>query len=277
MITQSVAALTFCQRMHKSEMDGVCGADSTVGNQEDKFVVINAGHDDTHISVYKRNTDVGQLELLNATEGPWGGTFVDDQLYSMLSIIIGRSVHQMLVDFDRTDILDFQRKLKTKWMTTRTSHDQEKVRIVLYDCNFSSCIMKGILQATKPNKGTIFWAASKFGIKTETYETLFKPCIGEIVRHVKDILLQPNSVETNTYILVGELSESPIFQDAIKKALLNGKFIIPLNPSKAVCRGAVQFAHKPLSVTPTSPKHAESVKETLTHIFHCGINPFLFL
>ncbi|XP_045204167.2 heat shock 70 kDa protein 12A-like [Mercenaria mercenaria] len=281
--TESVAALSFCLRMPKSEMLETCGAETN--NQESTFVAINAGHDHTHISVYKQNQDNGLMELHNSSEGPWGGACVEEELYLMLTTIIGSSIHQILLDCDKFDVLDFQRTLTKNWMGT--TFNEENVTIEVPVSIFKKCndfMKQNIQEATKcsPYSKKVYWIHNRLRIHRGFFKNFFTPCTYKIAAHVQKIISNPGIVERSTVILlVGELPESPIFQDIIKKALPNAKFLIPLGPSKAVCRGAVLFGYKPIPVASYFSKNAratadESITEALANTFHCGISPLLF-
>jgi molecular chaperone DnaK (HSP70) len=76
----------------------------------------------------------------------------------------------------------------------------------------------------------------------------FDNAIQSIVEHVHVILHMPEVRGTSAVLMVGGFSESPMLQDAIRKAFPKLRIIIPRQAGLAVLIGAVIYGHNPSAI-----------------------------
>ena len=96
-----------------------------------------------------------------------------------------------------------------------------------------------------PFKGKVVWhGGGKMRMETAVFKKLFKPCCDQIVEYIETELQDPQVKDTNTFLMVGRVSESPILQDALQKVFPGKKIIIPGEADLAVLKGAVIFGHR---------------------------------
>lgn len=94
-------------------------------------------------------------------------------------------------------------------------------------------------------KGRVSQAADKLKMDPDLLKGLFRDPLEHLVEHVREILNQPVAAGTNTFLLVGGFSESPIVQETIKSRFPKHKMIVPQDAGLATLKGAVLFGHNP--------------------------------
>lgn len=205
------------------------------------------------ITVHERQDDGGLKELHKPSGGPWGGTKVDEEFNQLLIKIVGAPVFKKFCDENKADHIDLQRELETKKRTiTPTSTGKITIKVPVsivqtYENEMGETIKEAI--ENSPFEGKIQWISDKLRIEADVFKGLFKTCCEKIVSHVKTLLNNPAVKGTNIFLMVGGFSESAMIQDALIKALPNGKVIIPEEAGLAVLKGAVIFGHRPVSIT----------------------------
>ena len=72
-----------------------------------------------------------------------------------------------------------------------------------------------------------------------TFEGFFQPTCDGIINHVKEWSALPVVKDVKIIIMVAAISESPLLQDAIRKAFSDRQMIVPQNVGVAVLKGTV--------------------------------------
>ncbi|XP_060603061.1 heat shock 70 kDa protein 12B-like isoform X1 [Ruditapes philippinarum] len=89
----------------------------------------------------------------------------------------------------------------------------------------------------------------KIRVKVELVRKWFEGPVNDIIRHIEDLLKQPEIRQVSTLILVGGMAESCYVQEKIRYAFSSKRLIIPKDAGLAVLKGAVVFGHQPLSIS----------------------------
>lgn len=106
---------------------------------------------------------------------------------------------------------------------------------------------------------------NKLRVDGAVIKELFDVPVRNIVDHVK-MLLRENAVKLcKAIVMVGGLSESPVFQEAIRQSFPRLKVIIPTEAGLAVLKGAAIFGFNPRSITERVCRYTYGVD--VTHKF----------
>jgi hypothetical protein len=125
----------------------------------------------------------------------------------------------------------------------------------------------------------------KIRFDAEFMKSLYKTTLDNIITHIKDVMQKESANGVNIFLLVGGFSESPMVQEAVKKAFPSQRVIVPEDSGLSVLKGAVLFGHKPdfissrisrftygVQVTQTfnPEKHSERKRFMLGNVPHCN-------
>ena len=193
-------------------------------------------------------------ELLRASGGAWGGTEVDRNFMKLLGEVFGTNF-----------INHYQQRHPHEWLQFLTNFERTKKsfqpdgngKISLpipfsLSASFSEeyqgkRIDKHLKEST--NKGVTF-GNGMIVIKSEAATKLFKPVIGSIIDHTKELLRDSQSSGMNYIFMVGGFSECQMLQEEIKNQFeRNGlKVLVPSEAQLAIIKGAVIFGHLPQEI-----------------------------
>ena len=95
---------------------------------------------------------------------------------------------------------------------------------------------------------SFFWKSDKVRIHLSTFENFFKPACEAIIEHVGKLFKSAKVKGVKNILMVGGFSESPLLQDAIRKAFKDCQVIVPQDAGLAVLRGAVVFGYNPKAI-----------------------------
>lgn len=125
----------------------------------------------------------------------------------------------------------------------------------------------------------------KIRFDADFMKSLYKTTLDNIIIHVKDVMRKESANGVNTFLLVGGFSESPMVQEAVKKAFPSQRVIVPEDSGLSVLKGAVLFGHRPdfissrisrftygvkVAQTFNPEKHSESKHFMLGNVPHCN-------
>ena len=138
------------------------------------------------------------------------------------------------------------------------------------------CLMKIVKEVTGGSiskqisalgfEGRMWLKRDKLTISADICRTFFHDAVISIIDKVKFLLKQPEISGTDAILLVGGFSESPVLQNAIKKALPDKNVIIPKHAGLAVLKGAVIFGHNPSLIAERVCKYTYGIETTRTFI-----------
>jgi len=120
-------------------------------------------------------------------------------------------------------------------------------------------------------KDQLTFAGDKLRVQPEIIKGFFAETCDKIVSHLQSVLGQPGVRGTNTILMVGGFSESPILQAAIRDAFPECKIIIPNEAGLAVLKGAVIFGHSPKAIASRVSKFTYGIACCKT--FVPGVHP----
>ncbi|XP_060062728.1 heat shock 70 kDa protein 12A-like [Ylistrum balloti] len=283
------AASLYCQHL---PLDKLTGAETgfSVTKTGTRYMVIDVGGGTVDITVHEK-LDGGKLkELYKASGGACGGTAVDSKfIHSAFIKVVGKPVMTELAEQYPGSYLDLYREFETvKRTVTPVREGKVNLTIPIVAINkvmddmgesFKDALM------SSPVAGKIALLGDKLRIDAEMMkEIIFGEVLKDIVNHVRDILKRPETNGVTILLLVGGFSESPMVQDAIRKAFPNKRVVIPNEPGLSVLKGAVLFGHKPETIASrimrysygvdTMPsfditKHRNDKKVTIAGEDHC--------
>ena len=104
----------------------------------------------------------------------------------------------------------------------------------------------------------------KIRFDADFMKSLYKTTLDNIIVHVKDVMRKESANGVNTFLLVGGFSESPMVQEAVKKAFPSQRVIVPEDSGLSVLKGAVLFGHKPDFISSRIARFTYGVKVTET-------------
>ena len=201
------------------------------------------------ITVHEVKEDKTVKELEKASGGDWGGTCVDNSFKEFLTSLVSVEVMEEFRWKHTGEYIELFRDFEMKKRTTNTT-DQTRVTMrmpgtlpELYE-KMKSKPFKQAIQESRYSK-SVKWEGDKLRITPTLFEQFFAAACTGIVDHLHDLLDKPAVKDTDTILMVGEFSESPILQACIKRDFQNYRIVIPNEQGLAVLKGAVLFGHDP--------------------------------
>ena len=207
----------------------------------------------------------GLKEIHAASGGGIGGILVDEAFKRLMIHIVGKNVYAQFMKQETEDWIDLWRSFEIKKKLVDPAKKETvtmKLPITLmelYKKETNQDIRDRIAEHKYSDKMQ-FAGGDKVRYEWPLIQSLFKESVDKTVLHVKSLLRDENSRDVKAILMVGGFSESPMLQDAIKKAFRGLKVIIPKQPSSAILRGAVIFGHNPSSITQRVLKNTYGVQ-----------------
>ncbi|KAK3602415.1 hypothetical protein CHS0354_027193 [Potamilus streckersoni] len=218
-----------------------------------RYLVLDAGGGTIDITVHEVHADGRLKELYKANGGHWGGTKVDEAFQQLLVDIAGLDVMDAFYSKHRDDYLDLFREFELKKRTITMDMDQRitiKLPLSLHDefvHHRGEDFRKSMLMRQELS-GKLTFAGDKLRLDPEIMKNLFRNACSSIVCHLQEIFGQRSVRGTDTILMVGGFSESPVLRQAIKDSFPGKKVVIPNEAGLSVLKGAVIFGHKPAIV-----------------------------
>ncbi|WAQ99167.1 HS12A-like protein [Mya arenaria] len=120
-------------------------------------------------------------------------------------------------------------------------------------------------------KDQVTFAGDKLRIQAAQVKNFFTETCDTIIGHLRNVLGQPTVRGTDTILMVGGFSESPMLQRAVKEAFSEMKIIIPAEAGLAVLKGAVIFGHNPTAIASRVSRFTYGISVNKTFI--PGVHP----
>ena len=211
------------------------------------------------ITVHEVTKDKTLKELEKASGGDWGGTCVDNSFKEFLTSVVSVEVMEEFRSKHTGEYIELFRDFEMKKRTTNTT-DQTRVTIrmtgtlpELYEKMKSRPFQRAIQESIYSK--SLKLEGDKLRISPALFEQYFSAACTGIVDHLHDLLNKPEVKGTDTILMVGGFSESPILQAHIKQDFPKYRIIIPNEPGLAVLRGAVLFGHGPSIISERIAKY----------------------
>lgn len=202
-------------------------------------------------------------ELHKASGGAWGGTQVDESFRQMLVRIVGGPVWTKFCSKHTGDFVDMFREFETKKRNINegTSGKVTMKIPVTFAEQFEEDTEEDIKEAIEQTNfcGKISWFSDKTRINADVFKNLFEDASHNIVDHLRELLRTKEVKGTQTILMVGGFSESPILQSRIRKEFPDMRVIIPPDAGLAVLKGAVLFGYDPKTIEERIAKYTYGI------------------
>jgi len=205
-------------------------------------------------------------ELHKATGGCWGGTTIDKAFLDLLDNIVGQKVMKLFRDENQDDFIDMMRDFEVRKRSIEPRLESKvtfRIPIRLYELygemNEGQQLREEVRKIPSLS-GKVTLTGDKMRVNPETVMELFTATSDNIAKHIEDIFSNPVANGTSTILMVGGFSESPMLQDAIRKAFPNKIVITPHEAGLAVLKGAVIFGHKSDEIVSRIAKYSYGLK-----------------
>lgn len=209
------------------------------------------------ITIYLKTSDGTLKGLHRPTGGLWGSTIINEAFERMIIEIVGSKVFEKFKNDCRYDHIELCKEFEIKKKSIKPEYDKICIRIPFSLVNMfeeetgGKEIMEVIKQTPYAKKMT--WQASKLRMDANLIKKMFTEPVNMLVEHLKKLMAEDNLSDISTLLMVGEFSESPIMQEAIKKAFQDKRVIAPYEAALAVVKGAVLFGHESGAVPQSIP------------------------
>ncbi|KAL3880726.1 hypothetical protein ACJMK2_032943 [Sinanodonta woodiana] len=258
------AASMFCKHLPVDRISGAPDTGISVFSPGTKYLVLDAGGGTVDITVHEVLADRKVRELHKASGGDWGGTQVDEAFKQLLIKIVGNDV---MVRFSRNhtaDYLDMYREFETKKRAISgdiVGKVTFKIPIALKDI-FEETTGEDIKDAIAQTRYSeqLSWTGDKLRINADLMKCLFDSAISGMTNHLRQLFNEPTVKGTDTILLVGGFSDSPLLQEAVRKTFPDKRLIIPQDAGLAVLKGAVIFGHQPESISARVAKYTYGIE-----------------
>ncbi|VDH91298.1 Hypothetical predicted protein [Mytilus galloprovincialis] len=178
----------------------------------------------------------GQLrEIYNATGGPWGGNYINDQIIKTLKAVIGWTVMTRFKEDDFDDYLELLRNV------------EQRKRGVKYDSKLSLKISDNLLRKIEipsSHENDVRKEKKSIILSATLMNKIFSSSVDSMMKHVEGLLQKEETRGVSTILLVGGYAASDFVQRAFR-GRFEKKFRItfPLTPDMIVLKGAVITGH----------------------------------
>ncbi|XP_045204837.2 heat shock 70 kDa protein 12A-like [Mercenaria mercenaria] len=231
-----------------------------------RYMILDCGGGTVDVTVHEVLEDNNLKELHKATGGNWGGTVVNKAFLNFLSTLVGPDVFNDFSKNHKSEYLEMLDELENKKrMTAADSTEKVTIRIPVG--------LQEILQLASNNPLTMGKHKDKLGIygdklrmDASLFRSFFNQAVRDIIAHTHDVMESlPRPVKT--ILMVGGFSESPVLQDAVKKAFKHRvEVIVPVEASLCIMKGAVLYGHQPSKITERKCRYTYGVAMTVPFV-----------
>lgn len=208
-------------------------------------------------------------ELDRANGGDWGGTSVDNAFKQALAEIVTEEMMQSYCQEYPSDYLDLFREFEIKKRICIKENDSDSFISLKFPLTFmEECTKRfGTDLPTLTQKSRFNnhfrWRRDRVRIDMPTFKAFFQPACDGVINHVKELLTSPKVKNVRKILMVGGFSESPLLQDAIRKAFPDCQVMVPRESGLAVLRGAAVLGYIPNIIARRVARHTYGVKMTI--------------
>ncbi|XP_076071681.1 heat shock 70 kDa protein 12A-like [Mytilus galloprovincialis] len=204
-------------------------------DENSRFMVVDLGGGTIDITV-SEVLSTGQLrEIYNATGGPWGGNYINDQIIQTLIEVVGWSVMGMLKSDDFDDYLQLMKNV------------EEKKRGITYDSELSLTITKDLqkkIEIPEKYKKDVRKEKKRIKISSNMMKKIFASSVDSMMKHVDRLLEKDETKLVSSILLVGGYAACDFVQRAFREKFEKRyRIIFPLGSDMIVLKGAVISGH----------------------------------
>ncbi|XP_063413881.1 heat shock 70 kDa protein 12A-like [Mytilus trossulus] len=228
-------AALYCRYLAMDKQEHGDNVEIKAFDENARFMVVDLGGGTIDITM-SEVISTGQLrEIYNATGGPWGGNFVNDQIMKTLKEVIGWEVMRKFQDEDYDDYLEVLRQVEQ--IKRGVDHDSEFVVSIPKDLLTNINVPDSLQQDVHIGKKSIT-------LSTSLIQKIFSSSVDSMIKHVEKLLHNGEACSVSTILLVGGYSSSKVIQSAFREKFEKKyRIIIPLTPDMIVLKGAVITGH----------------------------------
>ncbi|XP_071124712.1 heat shock 70 kDa protein 12A-like [Mytilus edulis] len=200
-----------------------------------RFMVVDLGGGTIDITV-SEVLATGQLrEIYNATGGPWGGNYINDQIIKTLKDVIGWSV---MGRFKADDFDDYLELLKNVEQRKRGVKYDSELKLKISDNLFKK------IEIPDSHKKVVQKDRKSITLSASLINKIFSSSVDSMMKHVEGLLQKEETRGVSTILLVGGYAASDFVQRAFKEKFEKEyRITIPLTPDMIVLKGAVITGH----------------------------------
>lgn len=190
-------------------------------------------------------------ELYKANGGDWGGSMVDASYLCLLTDVVGNDVMKKFSSKYKADFIDLLEYFKFGRKKIRPDLDHTcrvtvQLPYTLLD-TFSEMNLEmdinSIIESKPKYKNQLTLVSNKLRMGSKIAKALFEKSSNKIIYHMQELFSYPTLKDVSRILLVGNFTESPMLQCAIRKAFSDKKVIVPEVATIAVPSGAVLCGH----------------------------------
>ncbi|CAC5378423.1 unnamed protein product [Mytilus coruscus] len=257
-------ASVYCQHLPIEKLQGA-GTGFTMSRKGSKFMIVDLGVGTADITVHEKLDGTRLKELCKASGDACGGTSVDNAFYQIFVNIFGVLVMNLLKKKYTSSYMDLFREFETVKRNIKTNTSGKVNFTIPYVVLDQICkeqlnkdfpaILKSSTLADK-----LSLLGDKIRFDAEFMKSLYKPTIDSIIAHVKDVMRKKEASDVKTFLLVAGFSESPMIQEAVRKAFSAQRVIVPEDSGLSVLKGAVLFGQRPDFISSRIARYTYGVK-----------------
>lgn len=230
-----------------------------------RLMVLDCGGGTVDITVSEVKTadPISAVEILPASGGAWGGTYVDRAYLQMLATLMGADAFGALDHGMKVELLDSWEVTKRKFNPTDAHHennvDLSAAMDVLKDMgptyrDIKDRVHRNLVTVNEarglrgPGEQMEMTSSGVLKISAACMRGLFDAVIDLTLAHVRTLLDKPvlRDQPLNFLLLVGGFAESPYLQQRVREAFAGRlRVVTPPRPELLVVRGAAQFGLYP--------------------------------
>lgn len=269
------AASIYCKHLPVNKRAGNSKVNLDSFSVGTKYLVLDAGGGTIDITVQEVQAGGRLREVYKANGGNWGGTRVDEAFMEFLRDVVGEGVMNRFRSECRADYVSLCRDFEIKKRTIKPEMDQKITFKIPIAINEFYQEMKGrsLRENSEGSKygHRIAWIGDKLRVDSEIAKGLFKVTCDSILEHVYMILQQSEVANTETILMVGGFSESPMLRAAVMDRFPDKRVIIPNESGLSVLKGAVLFGFNTTVIASRICKYTYGI--SVRGDFRPGIDP----
>lgn len=176
----------------------------------------------------------------------------------------------------KDDYTDLMREFEVKKRTVEPELNSKvtiKIPISMHEIyrDINNAEIRDSLKRNPHVKDRLTFAGDKLRVESDVMKEMFKETCDNIVGHLRDILKEPTVRGTDTFLLVGGFSESPMVRCAVETNFPDKRVIVPHEAGLAVLKGAVIFGHNDRVIKSRISRYTYGIK--MYKPFIPGVHP----
>ncbi|XP_060603539.1 heat shock 70 kDa protein 12B-like [Ruditapes philippinarum] len=265
------AASIYCRNLPIEKTVGPMTASISSFPIGTKYMILDAGGGTIDVTVHEVIDSNAVKEVAAASGGGWGGTLVDHAFEDLIYDLVGKEVYGKFKQEQTEDWLEMMREFEVK---KRTIHPDKEGRILMkFPVSLSKMSerknrhdLEEFIRDSAEYADQVVFVYDKMKFTAAVFRNLFEKSNSKTIKHMKTVIQDNNLYDLKAILMVGGYSESPMLQEAVKKAFPHLEIIIPNEASSAILKGALIFGHLPEAVTERILKYTYGVDTTVSFL-----------